>query len=157
MFRRWVVSLTASAVLAPIAAFGAVDPPDSPLCVKTTGTISTHITEVAATPLTARVTDYEFASAAMQGHHHVLVMTPSVYDGTGATRYPVLYLLHGHGGGARDWFNHGVESIVNDPAHPLIVVMPDGGYDGWYSDWYGADIDGHDGDRKSTRLNSSHR
>jgi diacylglycerol O-acyltransferase / trehalose O-mycolyltransferase len=23
--------------------------------------------------------------------------------------------------------------------------MPDGGYDGWYSDWYGIDVDGHNG------------
>src|SRR5205807_6226435 len=26
---------------------------------------------------------------------------------------------------------------------PVIVVMPDGGYDGFYSDWYGTDTDGH--------------
>jgi S-formylglutathione hydrolase FrmB len=54
----------------------------------------------------------------------------------------VLYLLHGHGGqGPLDWLINGnAESIVDASPHPdLIVVIPDGGYDGWYSDWYGRD------------------
>ncbi|MQA93356.1 MAG: hypothetical protein GEV11_01510 [Streptosporangiales bacterium] len=25
----------------------------------------------------------------------------------------------------------------------MIVVMPDGGFNGWYSDWFGSDLDGH--------------
>ncbi len=26
---------------------------------------------------------------------------------------------------------------------PFIVVMPEGGSQGWYTDWYGTDLDGH--------------
>ena len=26
---------------------------------------------------------------------------------------------------------------------PVVVVMPDGGYNGWYSDWYGSDRAAH--------------
>jgi S-formylglutathione hydrolase FrmB len=56
-----------------------------------------------------------------------------------AQRYPVLYLLHGHGGGGYlDWGRHGVDELVG--GRPVIVVMPEGGYDGFYSDWYGRDV-----------------
>jgi S-formylglutathione hydrolase FrmB len=73
------------------------------------------------------------------------VLLPAGYNPVATpTRYPVLYLLHGHGGSYADWVAKGnVESIVG--SRKLIVVMPDGGYDGFYSDWYGTDPDGHNG------------
>lgn len=82
----------------------------------------------------------------------VNVLLPAGYAAA-ARRYPVLYLLHGHGGGADDWWKNAdakgtsLEQLLSGVAGlpPLIVVMPDGGYDGWYSDWYGVDVDGHNG------------
>ena len=76
---------------------------------------------------------------------HAYVLLPAGYKPAAtSTRYPVLYLLHGHGGSYTDWVAKGnVESIVGN--RKLIVVMPDGGYDGFYSDWYGTDPDGHNG------------
>jgi S-formylglutathione hydrolase FrmB len=87
-----------------------------------------------------RATDLTFDSKALGAKVHADVLVPNGYVAA-STRYPVLYLLHGHGGNHTDWVKHDVEKVVGDA--PVIVVMPDGGYDGWYSDWYGTDIDGH--------------
>jgi len=97
-----------------------------------------------------RVTDYTMASPALGQPHapalvHVDVLLPLHYDASPGTRYPVLLLLHGHGGDHRDWADHHVESLIDAVNPNVIVVMPDGGYDGFYSDWYGTDLDGHNG------------
>jgi S-formylglutathione hydrolase FrmB len=102
---------------------------------------SVGLTQTATKPLTPRATDVTFASKAMAGAVHAVVMLPTGYAANPTRRYPVLYLLHGHGGGAMDWTRHGVEGVVGNA--PVIVVMPDGGYDGFYADWYGTDLDGH--------------
>lgn len=77
----------------------------------------------------------------------VNVLLPQGYASNTSTRYPVLYLLHGHGGSYADWADpthHGdAAGIVG--TRPMIVVMPDGGYDGFYSNWWGVDADGHNG------------
>jgi S-formylglutathione hydrolase FrmB len=72
------------------------------------------------------------------------VLLPENYDASGATRYPVLYLLHGGIGSYDDWRWNGVQGIVDQVSEaeglpPFITVMPDGGHWGFYSDWYGTD------------------
>lgn len=53
-----------------------------------------------------------------------------------ATRYPVLYLLHGGGGDQADWVDFGSLQKIGDgeaaKGHPLIIVMPDGDNGVWY-------------------------
>ena len=111
--------------------------PSSPGCVpRAAAPVAGKLSVVSSKPLDARVTDYTLSSPAMQADVHVNVMVPARYDASGATRYPVLYLLHGALGGYMNWYTDGdVEKLVGD--RRLIVVMPDGGYDGSYSDWYG--------------------
>ncbi len=60
------------------------------------------------------------------------VILPPDYRQSRATRYPVLYLLHGVTGHYSDWVTH---SNVADYAaqYRLIVVMPEGN-NGWYTD-----------------------
>ena len=65
---------------------------------------------------------------------------PDGYDGDGAAvRFPVLFLLHGLGGGERDWLEGGRLAATLDrlvaagEAPPMVVVMPGLG-DGWYVD-----------------------
>ena len=48
-------------------------------------------------------------------------------------RYPVLLLLHGCCDDYRSWVDKGRAEQLTAP-YPLIVVMPDGGSAGWYSD-----------------------
>ena len=76
------------------------------------------------------------AAAAVNGPHRVRITLPNDYAGSGSTRYPVLYLLHGGAGGnSAQWTTGGgaVEPITNNRA--LITVMPDGGKVGWYTNW----------------------
>lgn len=69
-------------------------------------------------------------SARVKPAARVMVMLPTGYHDSGK-RYPVLYLLHG-GFGDHLWFrNWGIEELVNNKE--IIVVMPDGGIAGWYS------------------------
>src|SRR5205807_5554686 len=60
------------------------------------------------------------------------VILPPDYHVSRATRYPVLYLLHGLGGHYSDWIT---KTNVADYAarYRMIVVMPEGN-DSWYTD-----------------------
>ena len=64
------------------------------------------------------------------------VLLPDSYN-RGHRRYPVLYLFHG--GGFRDgeadfrWFHMHANIIDLTAGKDLIVIMPDGGKAGWYS------------------------
>jgi S-formylglutathione hydrolase FrmB len=81
-----------------------------------------------------RLMDVTVSSAALPGPVGVRVLLPNGYDPTQATRYPVLYLLHGGFGSYTDWTTFGnVEPLT--VGLPVIVVMPDGGQGGWYSNW----------------------
>ena len=122
---------------APASAPAPADPVPSPPCVPRVEPPTPGLRLVDDQPLTGRLHELTFDSAAMGREVHTDVLLPEGYDPHGQRRYPVLLLLHGHGGRYTDWPDHGVEQIVGD--RPLIVVMPDGGYDGWYSDWYGTD------------------
>jgi len=59
------------------------------------------------------------------------IILPAGYENSGK-RYPVLYLLHGRGGGLNYWPNMGVADYVAEL--DLIVVMPDVGVS-WYVNW----------------------
>jgi S-formylglutathione hydrolase FrmB len=64
----------------------------------------------------------------------VNVLLPDGYDGK--RRFPVLYLLHGHGDNWASWMNPAQGDLVHvAPGLPAIVVMPEGGR-GWYTDWW---------------------
>jgi S-formylglutathione hydrolase FrmB len=68
----------------------------------------------------------------------VRILLPSGYDPASATRYPVLYLFHGTSGSAADWTTKG-DAEATTAGRPLIVVMPDAGFDsdggGWFTNW----------------------
>ena len=61
------------------------------------------------------------------------MLLPADYSET--RRYPVLLLLHGCCDDYRSWVDKGRAEQLSAP-YPLIVVMPDGGSAGWYSDPY---------------------
>jgi enterochelin esterase-like enzyme len=80
----------------------------------------------------------EFDSAALQRKWSYAVYLPDGYD-TSSLRYPVLYLLHGHGQDLYAWVNFGHIQPTADAliAHgempPAIIVMPDAGMS-WFVD-----------------------
>ena len=78
-----------------------------------------------------RMQYYRFSTPSIAWNPAVNVLLPDGY--TPARRYPVLYLLHG-GGGDNDFriFDKlGIRDYT--VGRELIVVMPDGGTAGWYS------------------------
>ena len=78
-----------------------------------------------------RMKYYRFATDAVGWNPAVNVLLPDGYD-SGRT-YPVLYLLHG-GGNDQDFITFDRMRIRELTAgRPIIVVMPDGGHAGWYS------------------------
>jgi enterochelin esterase-like enzyme len=73
--------------------------------------------------------DYE--SKSLGKAREALVYLPPGYT-AGATRYPVLYLLHGAGGDERTWIDRQQANVILDNLiadgrlAPLVVVMPYG-------------------------------
>lgn len=61
------------------------------------------------------------------------IIFPAGYAREKQKRYPVIYLLHGRVGHYNDWTD---KAKVVEYAKPydFIIVMPEGGSDGWYSD-----------------------
>jgi diacylglycerol O-acyltransferase/trehalose O-mycolyltransferase len=71
---------------------------------------------------------------------NVNVLLPSDYGSSASRRYPVLYLLHALNYNENTWLDlSDIEKFTagfgGDQA--AIVVMPDGGPMGWYTDWPG--------------------
>jgi S-formylglutathione hydrolase FrmB len=63
----------------------------------------------------------------------VHVLLPDGYAEHPDRRYPVLWLLHGANGGTDTWLP-GITKLL--PDFPGIIVMPDGGVFGMYTDWW---------------------
>lgn len=120
--RRALLALLALLVLTPAAA-------GNPLRLLST------------TRLDRRLVQLSFQTPAIQGPTSVRVLLPSGYASHPRRRYPVLYLLHGAIDNYTAWTVKGDAEQLT--AHDrLIVVMPDTGPSGGYTDWYNAGAGG---------------
>jgi len=97
----------------------------------------TPLQPISSQRLDPRLEELSFATPALAGPTGVRVLLPDGYSSS-RRRYPVLYLLHGccNGtGGYRSWTDKmGAEALT--AGLPLIVVMPDGGSNGGYVNWW---------------------
>jgi diacylglycerol O-acyltransferase / trehalose O-mycolyltransferase len=93
------------------------------------------ITAVQRRRIDARLQEWTLRTPALADPTGVRVLLPAGYAAHPAHHYPVLYLLHGADADYRAWTRYGDAEDITAHA-PLIVVMPDGGTDGWYTDWY---------------------
>jgi S-formylglutathione hydrolase FrmB len=91
--------------------------------------------------LDGRLLELTFTTPALADPTHVRVLLPAGYDSSPRKRYPVLYLLHGALDDGRSWTDKG-EAERATAGLPLIVVMPDAGSDGYYSDWWNSGAGG---------------
>jgi enterochelin esterase-like enzyme len=72
----------------------------------------------------------QYDSKSVGNKRKALVYTPPGYSA--ATKYPVLYLLHGIGGDEEEWHRGGHPEVILDnllaakKAVPMIIVMPNG-------------------------------
>lgn len=102
----------------------------------------------------SRLFDVTFATAAIDPKDPVLpstsaieqpeararILLPASYDDGQESSYPVLLLLHGGTGSYVDWTGDGdADTLAADL--DLIVVMPEGGGKGWYTDWFVREAD----------------
>jgi enterochelin esterase-like enzyme len=77
-----------------------------------------------------KIETVEYDSKSVGNKRKALVYTPPGYSS--ATKYPVLYLLHGIGGDEEEWHRGGHPEIILDnliadkKAAPMIIVMPNG-------------------------------
>ncbi|MGE2717000.1 alpha/beta hydrolase-fold protein [Mycolicibacterium litorale] len=73
---------------------------------------------------------YRFQTSAIGWNPGVNVLLPDDYRTSGRA-YPVLYLFHGGAADFRQFDFFGIRGLT--AGRPIIVVMPDGGQAGWYS------------------------
>jgi hypothetical protein len=94
-----------------------------------------HVEAVAS--LSERQLNVHVATAALDQAVDVRILLPAGYADA-PRAFPVLYLFRGTSGRAADWVDAG-DAEAATAGLPLIVVMPDGGYDGdgggRFADW----------------------
>src|SRR3954463_5242078 len=85
--------------------------------------------------LDPRLQELTFSTPALASETHVRILLPAGYKASAHRRYPVLYLLHGALDDYKSWTDKGAAEAITKSA-PLIVVMPDAGQEGNYTNWY---------------------
>jgi S-formylglutathione hydrolase FrmB len=122
---------------------GGIDEPDAGVVAPDPATFTSGdgITVTAVTQVSERTVDVlvstpAIAEAATSRGNGVRITLPPDYA-TSGKRYPVIYDLHGAGGGSYvdSWAGGTLEKIASGANADVIIVMPDGGKNGWYTDW----------------------
>lgn len=85
-------------------------------------------------PMSDRLTELTFETPYLNAPTKVRMLLPKGYGET-SREYGVLYLLHGCCDDWRSWTDKGAAEALTEN-YDMIVVMPDAGSDGWYSDWF---------------------
>lgn len=89
---------------------------------------------VATSVLSARMRDLSIASPALGATVQVRLLLPVHFSVRPTRRWPVLYLLHGCCDSYLSWTRSTDVEALSSRAD-VLVVMPDGGKVGFYSDW----------------------
>ncbi|MFG1905648.1 alpha/beta hydrolase [Kribbella sp. NPDC048928] len=99
-----------------------------------------HAEVVAVTQVADRLTDLTVRSPALGGRTvNVRLLTPDGWNPSDRSQHwPTLWLLHGCCGDYKSWTGTGIADIPS--LRRVLVVMPEAGWNGWYSNWwnYGA-------------------
>ena len=87
--------------------------------------------------LSPRLHELTLSTSALAKPTKVRILLPAGYAAQREHSYPVLYLLHGASGDRTSWTSAGQGEAEQLTAKlPLIVVMPDGGLGGFYTNWF---------------------
>ncbi|ANB09598.1 hypothetical protein SAM40697_5642 [Streptomyces ambofaciens] len=117
------------ATLAPAAPALAAGPP---------GTARPGAEVVAVTQVAERQVDLSVRSTALGGRTvEVRLLTPDGWNPHERRRqhWPTLWLLHGCCGDYTSWTSM-TDVAETDSLRDVLVVMPEAGWNGWYSDWW---------------------
>lgn len=141
--RRWTqrVALSSAFVASSLVGLGVAGSPSQAAACTPLGPTSDDGSSVTCVtyPVSGdgRLVDLTIHSTAMNANEPVRILLPTSYAAQPDRTWPSLYLLHGSGSGTTgylDWTtNTDIESRT--AGHDMIVVMPDGGNVGYYSDW----------------------
>jgi len=90
---------------------------------------------VAQHRIDARTLDLTIYSPAMAANEPVRLLLPPDWNTRPDARWPVLYLLHGCCGSYVGW-TRSTDVVQLTAGTDVLVVMPDAGADGFYSNWW---------------------
>lgn len=99
----------------------------------------------------ARTRDLQIESPALGAVVGVRILLPPSWSSEAGRRWPVLYVLHGAEATPRDHppnyltWSRQTDIVAATAGSEVLVVMPEGGNVGWYSDWYNAGSGGPPG------------
>ena len=82
--------------------------------------------------LASTVDTVSIFSNSMKKNIKAIVIKPDSYDKV--KTYPVVYLLHGHGGKYDNWIKRVPQLKQHADYYQLIIVCPDGQFSSWYFD-----------------------
>lgn len=136
-------------VLTLFAAMGAPPVASAPTIEHPTLSDGFGIHVVDTTWLSDRLVDVTMTTDALDQTVHVRLLVPDGYGADPARRYSSTYLLHGcragtpdNGLGYQEWtVGMRAEDVTADA--DTIVVMPDGGGGGFYTDWFNGGAGGN--------------
>ncbi|RRN77488.1 esterase family protein, partial [Pseudoxanthomonas sp. SGD-10] len=80
----------------------------------------------------ATVDTVETYSPSMDKKIKAVIIRPDTYKAK--SKFPVVYLLHGHGGNYAGWIKLAPELTDLSDLHQTIIVCPDGNVSSWYFD-----------------------
>ncbi|RRB07740.1 alpha/beta hydrolase [Larkinella rosea] len=80
----------------------------------------------------SKVDTVETYSASMKKTIKAVVITPDSYSS--GQEFPVVYVLHGHGGNYSDWVKKAPSIHKAADTYQSIIVCPDGNVSSWYFD-----------------------
>jgi S-formylglutathione hydrolase FrmB len=102
--------------------------------IAVTGVAASKIHVLDERQLSERMVDLTVWSPALRGRTTVRLLLPTHYRDRPEARWPALYLLHGCCDSYVSWTRStDIEQL--SAASDVLVVMPDGGRVGFYSDW----------------------
>lgn len=96
-------------------------------------TLNLLLCVLCATAFAQKVDTVSVTSPSMNIQLKNIVILPEGYRDTGTKEYPVLYLLHGHGGDSKSWLSIKPSLPQIASQKEMIIVCPDG-KTSWYWD-----------------------
>jgi S-formylglutathione hydrolase FrmB len=136
MGRRWSC---AAALVAALSAGTSPARAASPACTPRAEAPRAQLTLLKTQTVDERTRIYSFASAAAGQTVRARVIVPEQYLADPQRRFPVVYHLHGTGNTATTWDLADVKQDVLGTT-PVILVLPDGGKTGFYTDHLGMPV-----------------
>lgn len=86
-------------------------------------------------PVDSLVHRLAIPSVSMQKVFNAYVILPeSYYLDNSKLSFPVVYLLHGYGGGFANWYDKAKALVDYASLYDIIIVTPEGGASSWYLD-----------------------